>query len=69
VNFVKAGTWYATFGIPEVTDGLDATTYGIEKLQGGHPPVSTNSAGLGPALGLWTQSVVKQYNIQGQYSD
>lgn len=69
VNFVKAGTWYATFGIPEVTDGLDATTYGIEKLEGGHPPVSTNSAALGPALGLWTESVVKQYNIQGQYSD
>jgi ribose transport system substrate-binding protein len=69
VNFVKAGTWYATFGIPEVTDGMDATMYGIEKLEGGHPAVSTNSAALGPALGLWTQSVVKQYNIQGQYSD
>jgi ribose transport system substrate-binding protein len=69
VNFVRGGTWYATFGIPEVTDGLDAATYGIEKLQGGHPPVATNSAALGAALGLWTQSVVKQYNIQGQYSD
>lgn len=68
-NFVRAGTWYGTFGIPEVTDGYEATLYGIEKLQGGHPPTATNSAGLGPAMGMWTKSVVQQNNIQGQYSD
>ena len=48
VNFIHAGTWYATFGIPEVTDGYDAALYGIEKLQGGHPPTATDSATLGP---------------------
>jgi len=69
VNYVRAGTWYATYGIPEVTDGYDATLYGIEKLEGGHPPVAVNSANLGPAGGMWTQSVVKKFDIQGQYSD
>jgi ribose transport system substrate-binding protein len=69
VNFVKAGTWYATFGIPEVTDGYDATLYGIEKLQGGSPPMATNSAALGPDQGMWTQSVVKANHVVGQYSD
>lgn len=69
VNFVKAGTWYGTFGIPEVTDGYDATLYGIEKLQGGMPPTAVNSANLGPAGGEWTQSVVTMHKIVGQYSD
>ncbi len=69
VNYVRAGTWYATFGIPEVTDGYDATLYGIEKLQGGHPPTAVNSANLGPAGGMWTQSVVKSHHLVGQYSD
>jgi ribose transport system substrate-binding protein len=69
VNFIHAGTWYATFGIPEVTDGYDAALYGIEKLQGGHPPTATDSATLGPNSGMWTQSVVKAANVVGQYSD
>jgi ribose transport system substrate-binding protein len=69
VNYVRAGTWYATFGIPEVTDGYTATLYGIEKLEGKKPPVATNSASLGPADGLWTRSVVDRYHIQGQYLD
>jgi ribose transport system substrate-binding protein len=69
VNYVRSGTWYATFGIPEVTDGATATKYGIEKLEGGHPPTATNSADLGPAGGLWTRPVVIKYHIVGQYSD
>lgn len=69
VNFVKAGTWFATFGIPEVTDGYDAALYGIEKLQGGHPPTAVNSADLGPAGGMWTTSVAKSSKLVGQYSD
>ena len=69
VNYVKAGTWYGTFGIPEVTDGATATKYGIEKLQGGHPPVATNSANLGPAGGLWTKPVVIKDHLVGQYAD
>jgi ribose transport system substrate-binding protein len=69
VAFVKAGTWYATFGIPEVTDGMDATIYGIEKLQGAMYPTAVNSANLGPAGGEWTQSVVKANHIVAQYSD
>jgi ribose transport system substrate-binding protein len=69
VNYVKAGTWFATYGIPEVTDGYQATLYGIEKLHGGHPPMAVNSAGLGPAQGNWTKSVVVSNKIVGQYSD
>jgi len=69
VNYVRAGTWYGTFGIPEVTDGKTATKYGIEKLQGGNPPTATNSATLGPANGMWTKSVVTSNNLKGQYSD
>ncbi|HTW98427.1 MAG TPA: sugar ABC transporter substrate-binding protein [Acidimicrobiales bacterium] len=69
VGYVRAGTWFATYGIPEVTDGYTAALYGIEKLQGGHPPVATNSSDLGPASGLWTQAVVKKFNIKAQYSD
>ncbi|MGO9582728.1 MAG: sugar ABC transporter substrate-binding protein [Acidimicrobiales bacterium] len=69
VNYIRAGTWYACFGIPEVTDGYTATLYGIEKLDGKMPPLTTNSAALGPALGLWTKNVVLKYNIHGQYSD
>lgn len=69
VGYVRAGTWYATYGIPEVSDGVTATKYGIEKLDGGKPPTTTNSANLGPAHGLWTKSVVKKYNLKGQYSD
>ncbi|MGH9104984.1 MAG: sugar ABC transporter substrate-binding protein [Acidimicrobiales bacterium] len=69
VNYVRAGTWYATFGIPEVTDGYKATLLGIEKLDGGHPATAVNSANLGPAHGLWTRGVVKKYHMQGQYSD
>lgn len=69
VNFVKAGTWYGTFGIPEVTDGFTATKYAIEKLDGKKPPVSTNSANLGAANGVWTRSVVLSQQITGQYSD
>ncbi len=52
-----------------MTDGYDATLYGIEKLQGGHPPMAVDSAKLGPAGGKWTQSVVKANNIVGQYCD
>ena len=69
VGFVRNGTWYATFGIPEVTDGVTATKYGIEKLLGGKPPKTTNSANLGPAGGLWTKSVAIKYHLKGQYSD
>lgn len=69
VNYVRSGTWYATFGIPEVTDGQTATKYGIEKLEGGNPPTATNSASLGPANGMWTKGVVTQNNLKGQYKD
>ena len=69
VNFVGDGTWYGTFGIPEVTDGATATKYGIEQLQGGNPPKATNSAALGPDGGLWTKSVVAKNHIRGQYGD
>jgi ribose transport system substrate-binding protein len=69
VNFIKAGTWYGTFGIPEVTDGFTATKYAIEKLDGKKPPTTTNSANLGPANGVWTRSVVLSQHIVGQYSD
>ncbi len=69
VNYVKSGVWYATYGIPEVTDGAVATKYGIEKLQGGNPPKATNSANLGPAGGLWTKAVVVKTHLKGQYSD
>jgi ribose transport system substrate-binding protein len=69
VNFVKAGTWYGTFGIPEVTDGYTAAKYAIEKLDGKHPPVTTNSANLGPANGVWTRSVVLSQHLTGQYTD
>ena len=69
VGYVSHGTWYATFGIPEVTDGATATKYGIEKLDGGKPPTATNSANLGPAGGLWTKAVANKYKIKGQYSD
>lgn len=69
VGFVRNGTWYATFGIPEVTDGATATKYGIEKLMGGKPPTSTNSANLGPAGGLWTKSVAAKHHLKGQYKD
>lgn len=69
VNFVKHGTWYATFGIPEVTDGATATKYGIEKLLGGNPPTATNSANLGPAGGRWTKAIVVKHHLVGQYSD
>lgn len=69
VNYVGSGTWFATFGIPEVTDGAIATKYGIEKLQGAAPPTATDSATLGPADGLWTKSVVVEHQLKGQYSD
>jgi ribose transport system substrate-binding protein len=69
VNFVKAGTWYGTFGIPEVTDGYTATKYAIEKLDGKKPPITTNSANLGSANGAWTRSVVLSQSIVGQYTD
>lgn len=69
VTYVRKGDWYATFGIPEVTDGFKATLFGIKKLEGGKPPVATNSATLGPNKGLWTQSVVKKHHLKGQYKD
>ena len=69
VNFVKAGTWYGTYGIPEVTDGFTATKYAIEKLDGKKPPMSTDSAGLGAAGGIWVRPVVLGLSIVGQYSD
>ncbi|MGH9103608.1 MAG: sugar ABC transporter substrate-binding protein, partial [Acidimicrobiales bacterium] len=69
VDGVKSGTWYATFGIPEVQDGYVATKYGVEKLQGKNPPTATNSAALGPNQGLWTKSVLVSANYQGDYRD
>jgi len=69
VNYVREGVWYGTYGIPEVTDGATATKYGIEKLEGGHPPVRTNSASLGPNDGVWTRSVVIANHLKGQYLD
>jgi ribose transport system substrate-binding protein len=69
VTYVRKGDWYATFGIPEVTDGYEATLFGIEKLEGGKPPTATNSATLGPNKGLWTQPVVRKLHLEGQYRD
>jgi ribose transport system substrate-binding protein len=69
VNFVQNGTWHGTFGIPEVTDGYIATKYGIEKLDGGKPPLATDSAHLGSANGIWTRDIVLTQNIVGQYKD
>jgi ribose transport system substrate-binding protein len=69
INFIKDGTWYGTYGIPEVTDGYTATKYAIEKLDGQKPPMSTDSAGLGAAGGIWVRPVVLGLSIVGQYSD
>lgn len=65
VNAVKAGQWYATYYIPETTDGYTAAKLGIQKALGQSVPTATNSATLGPALG--TKTALQ--NVQGQYSD
>jgi len=65
VDAVKNGTWFATYYIPEVTDGYMATKYGIEHAEGKKVPMATNVANIFPVLG--TQAVLK--NVQGQYSD
>ena len=69
VNFVKNGTWYGTYGISEVSDGYTATKLAIEKLDGKKPPMSTDSASLGAAGGIWVRPIVLGLKIVGQYSD
>lgn len=69
VKAVKAGKWYATFGIPEVKDGYVATKYAIQKLHGKNPPKGTNSASLGPNDGLWTKPVLAKANYESHYRD
>lgn len=69
IDFIKAGTWFGTFGILEVTDGQIATKYAIEKLDGKKSPTAANSANLGPNKGVWTKNVVLAKHLVGQYSD
>lgn len=65
VNGVKSGNWYATYYIPETTDGYMATKYGIEHAEGKKVPMATNVANVFPVLG--TKSVLA--HVKGQYRD
>jgi ribose transport system substrate-binding protein len=65
VTAVQAGTWFATFNVPEVTDGYVATKYGIEKLDGKSVPMATDSDSLG--IALCTHQTCA--HVVGQYHD
>lgn len=65
VDGVHSGAWFATYYIPEITEGYDATKYGIEYKRGQKVPMATNAANVFPVMG--TAKVLK--GIQGQYED
>lgn len=65
VDAVHSGTWYATYYIPETTEGFDATKYGIEHARGKNVPMATNAAKVFPVMG--TKKDLQ--GIQGQYKD
>ncbi len=65
VDAVHQGKWFATYYIPETTEGYDATKYGIEHERGQKVPMTTNAAKVFPVLG--TKQDLK--GIQGQYKD
>lgn len=65
VNGVKSGDWFATYYIPETTEGYMATKYGIEHAQGKKVPTATNAANVFPVMG--TKQVLA--HVHGQYQD
>jgi ribose transport system substrate-binding protein len=65
VTAVQTGKWFATFYVPEVTDGFVATKYGIEKLKGEKVPLATDSDSLGTALCTHATCA----HVKGEYYD
>ena len=45
-KYIADGTWYATYDVPEKTEGSTAAEYGLAKARGGNPPVATNTCDL-----------------------
>lgn len=45
-GFVKDGTWFGVYNVPEKTEGAKAAEYGLLKARGGNPPTSMNTCDL-----------------------
>lgn len=41
--FIKAGTWYGTYDVPEKKEGGKAAELGLLKARGGNPPAASNA--------------------------
>jgi ribose transport system substrate-binding protein len=65
--FVENGTWFGDYDVPEKTDGLTATVYGLQKARGGNPPVATNICDLTKFACLGTKETLA--GLTADYSD
>lgn len=66
-DFIKAGTWYGTYDVPEKTEGAKAAEFGLLKARGGNPPVSTNACDLTKFACLGTKATLE--GVTADYSD
>jgi ribose transport system substrate-binding protein len=66
-DFVKKGTWYGTYLLPEKTEGAKAAELGIKAARGESVPNATNTCDLTPYACLGTASTLK--DVTGEYSD
>lgn len=67
VNGVKSGEWFATYYIPEKTEGYLAAKYGLKHARGKKVPTSTDVAERFHVSG--TKKTIERFNLHGQYRD
>ena len=66
-GFVKDGTWFGVYDVPEKTEGAKAAEYGLLKARGGNPPKATNTCDLTSFACLGTKSTLA--GVTADYSD
>jgi len=66
-GFVKDGTWYGVYDVPEKSEGAKAAELGLLKARGGKPPVATNACDLTTFSCLGTKATLA--GLTADYSD
>jgi len=66
-NYVKNGTWYGVYDVPEKTEGAKAAELGLAAARGQKVPVATNTCDLTKFACLGTAKTLK--GVTADYSD
>lgn len=66
-DYVRKGTWFGVYDVPEKTEGAKAAELGLDKARGQNVPVASNTCDLTSFACLGTATTLK--GVTADYSD